>query len=122
MLRRAVITTIKNNVPMLSERVYQAFVAPQNLARPYVTVKVGAIQGGAVDVEIRVYSTMASFMVLDEIEKKIISTLHNKEISDTEGGARYYLQWVSSPGDFVDDEKKQIGRLLVFEAAAVQGE
>lgn len=125
MLRRAVIKHIMDNALSLSGRVYQAFLAPSNTRKPYATVKAGAVQGspglnygGTLSVEVRIYNDQDSFLALDTIEKEIVAALHGKEIVDTEG-PRYFLQWVSSPGDFVDDEKKLIGRLLAFGAAVL---
>ncbi len=126
MLRRAVINHIMDNVSTLSGRVYQAFLAPSNTRKPYATVKVGPVQGspglnygGTLSIEVRIYNDQDSFLSLDAYEKGIVAALHGREITDNNGGSRYFLQWLSSPGDFVDEEKKLIGRLVVFGAAVL---
>jgi len=123
MLRNAVITRIIGTVLPLSGRVYQAYLAPSTVQKPYATVKAGAIRGspglnyaGTVAVEVYIYTDQTSYIGLDAIEKEVVAALHGKEIVDVES-MRYFLQWESSPGDFVDEEKRLIGRQVVFGAA-----
>lgn len=125
MLRRAVIQKLKT-LPSLGGRVYQAFLALPSTARLYVTVKVAAARGspdvayaGAQPVEIRVYGDPDSFANLDEAERVIVDALHGAEVTDANDGERYLLSWVPGGGDFVDEELRLIGRLLLFEAAAL---
>jgi len=128
MLRRAVIERLRNQVPELGARVYQAFLAPVDVGRPYATVKVPTARGspaityaGTQPVEVRLYDDRSSYIGLDELEGAVIAALHGAEISDTheDPPGRYVVQWVPGGGDFVDDERDLIGRLVMFEAAAL---
>lgn len=125
MLRRAVVQRLKG-LPSLSGRVYQAFLAPPNTARIYVTVKVPGSRGspnityaGTQPVEIRVYGDPDSFANLDQAERAIVDVLHGAEVTDAVDLERYSLSWVPGGGDFADEELRLIGRLLLFEAAAL---
>lgn len=124
MLRRAVIQQLKDNVPGLDGRVYEAFLAPPNVSKPNCTVKVSASRGsgiiayaGTQPVEIRIYARQESFKLLDEIEQGIVECLNGIEITDQNDGEKYCLTWVPGGGDFIDEDKKLIGRLILFEAA-----
>lgn len=126
MLRRAVIQHIKVSVSELNGRVYQAFLAPPNIEKPYSTVKIPTARGsgiityaGTQPVEVRVYDKQNSFISLDELERNIIASLNGAEITDQNDGEKYCLTWAPGGGDFIDDEKKLIGRLILFEAAAL---
>ncbi|HHY95086.1 MAG TPA: hypothetical protein GX513_08770 [Firmicutes bacterium] len=110
----------------MSGRVYQAFLAPPNTARIYVTVKVPGSRGspnityaGTQPVEIRVYGDPDSFANLDQAERAIVDVLHGAEVTDAVDLERYSLSWVPGGGDFADEELRLIGRLLLFEAAAL---
>lgn len=125
MLRRAVIQRLRSHVAALGDRVYQAFLAPANADRPYATVKLPTQRGspaitfaGTQPVEVRIYDDRASFVGLDELERAVIAALHGAEAEDA--GEVYRLDWVPGGGDFVDEEHDLIGRLVVFEAAALQ--
>jgi hypothetical protein len=125
MLRRAVIQHLKQ-VTDLGGRVYQAFLAPADAARPYVTVKL--VDGGASTrisfagdhvIEIRVYDDLNSFIGLDVIIQAVIGALHGKNVTDTQSGEQYEVWWVPSMNDFVEEERKLIGRLVRFRAASI---
>jgi len=126
MLRRAVIERLRGQVSTLGGRAYQAFVAPPNAAKPYVTVKVPGARGSAAityagtqPVEVRLYDDPASFVALDALEAAVITALHGVEVEDSHEASpgRYRLDWVPGGGDFVDEELSLIGRLVTFEAA-----
>lgn len=126
MLRRAVIQRLRAQVSTLGGRAYQAFVAPANAAKPYVTVKVPAARASAAisyagtqPVEVRLYDEPASFIALDDLEAAVVAALHGVEVEDSHETppGRYRLDWVPGGGDFADEELSLIGRLVVFEAA-----
>ena len=124
MLRRAVIQKLKTNIHALENRVYQAFLAPSNVKLPYATVKLATLRGssnisfaGTQPVEVYLYNSQDSFITLDTLELAVITALHKKEVEDIQ--EKYYLNWVSGSGDFVDTEKNLIGRMLTFNAALI---
>ena len=127
MLRRAVITTLGERVPMLGNRVYQAWITPDKTGgMPYATVKLPGIRGsttvafaGTQPVEIRLYNDRSSFIPLDMAERAVIDVLTRGPVAD--GPDQFSLQWVPGGGDFEDDEFDLIGRLVMFEAAVVIG-
>lgn len=127
MLRRAVIQHLRQQVPALGGRVYQAFLAPANTPRPYATVKL--MDGGASLrisfagehlIEVRLYEAMSgSFLTLDTLAKSVIEALHGKTVKDLETGEEYDLYWVPGMNDFVEEDRQLIGRLIRFRAAAL---
>lgn len=127
MLRRAVIQHLKGAVPSLGGRVYQAFLAPANTPRPYATVKL--LDGGASArisfagdhlVEVRLYeATSGSFLNMDSLASSVITALNGRTITDSDSGEKYDLFWVPGMNDFVEDDRKLIGRLVRFRAAAI---
>ncbi|WP_298272226.1 hypothetical protein [Geobacter sp.] len=126
MLRRAVIQHLKVQVPALGGRVYQAFLAPPGTTRPYATVKLPGIRGspaisyaGAQQVEIRIYGDRDTFTALDQIEADVIGALHGIEVLDATDGSQHQVDWLPGGGDFPDDDKGLIGRLVMFEAAVL---
>jgi hypothetical protein len=126
MLRRAIVQKIKDSVPDLAGRVYQAFLAPPNAKLPYVTVKLATPRGspnisfaGTQPVEVYLYNSQDSFITLDALELAIAAVLHEAEIEDGQTGEKYYLNWGAGSGDFVDTEKKLIGRMVTFNAALI---
>lgn len=126
MLRRAIIQHLRNEVPTLGGRVYQAFLAPANTPRPFVTVKLmdGGRSGrisyaGDQLIEVRLYDDLtSSFVVLDELAYQVIQALHG-EVVDGETGERYDVRWEPGMYDFVEDDRQLIGRLLRFRAPAI---
>jgi len=124
MLRRAVIQHLKANVPSFGGQVYQGFLAPHNVQPPYATVKTPTGRGspmisyaGTQPIEVRIYNDQSSFVGLELLERAVIEALNGQEIVDQDDGEHYFLEWVPGGGDFVDEEKKLIGRLVMFEAA-----
>ena len=125
-LRRAVIQQLKAQVPGLGGRVYQAFLAPAGTPRPYATVKLPGIRGspvisyaGAQQVEVRIYGERDSFTTLDQLEADVIGALHGIEVLDATDGSRHQVDWLPGGGDFPDDDKGLIGRLVTLEAAVI---
>jgi len=126
MVRRAVIQHLRQQVPALGGRVYQAFLAPANTLRPYATVKL--MDGGASTrisfagdhlIEVRLYNDLtSSFVVLDELAYQVIQALHG-EVVDGETGERYEVTWEPGMIDFTEDDRQLIGRLLRFRAPAI---
>lgn len=126
MLRRAVIQHLRQQVPALGGRVYQAFLAPANTPRPYATVKL--MDGGTSLrisfagehlIEVRLYNDLtSSFVVLDELAYQVIQALHG-EVVDDETGERYEVRWEPGMNDFVEDDRQLIGRLLRFRVPAI---
>lgn len=126
MLRRAVIQKIKTGVPDLKNRVYQAFLAPPNVKLPYATVKLATPRGstnisfaGTQPVEVYLYNSQDSFIFLDALELAVTAVLHGIEIEDSQTQEKYYLNWATGSGDFVDTEKSLIGRMVTFNAALI---
>lgn len=127
MLRRAVIQHLRQQVPALGGRVYQAFLAPANTPRPYATVKL--MDGGASLrisfagehlIEVRLYEDMAgSFVTLDVLAGQVIAALNGRTITDSASGEKYDLYWVPGMNDFVEEYRRLIGRLVRFRAAAL---
>lgn len=125
-LRTAIIQHLKAQVPGLGGRVFQAFLAPPATSRPYATVKLPGIRGspaisyaGAQQVEVRIYGDRDTFTALDQMEADVIGALHGIEVADATDGSHHQVDWVPGGGDFPDDDKGLIGRLVTFEAAVL---
>ncbi|HEY8414648.1 MAG TPA: hypothetical protein VIK99_02635 [Thermaerobacter sp.] len=131
MIRRAVITHLRQNVPSLQGRVYQAFMVDvQQEPRPYATVKI--VPGGAStrisyaghdEIEVRIYDDREDFTDLDAIVDEVIRALHGRYVEDPETGQKYEVTWVPGVLDFTDDfvklDRQLIGRLVRFRAASL---
>lgn len=126
-LRHAVIEHLRLNVPALGGRVFQAFLAPPNVQSPYATVKLGSIRGnielpyaGDQQIEVRVYRTRDDFAVLDSVRQSVITALNGTTILGNSSPERYRLKWVpTGPLDFVDEERRLIGCLVMFETSVI---
>lgn len=128
MLRRAVVNHLRTQVPDLGGRVYQAFTAPAGAQTPYATVKLPGARGSAAitwagtqTVEVRLLTKSQSFVGLDAMEAAVIQALHGPELTDTAENppTSYSLTWVPGGGDFVEEDRQQIGRLVTFEAVVL---
>jgi hypothetical protein len=128
MLRRAVINRIRDQVPALGGRAFEAFLAPAGAGRPYATVKLPAAVGspdisyaGSQPVEVRIYADPTSFNDISSVEAAVIQCLHGAEIQDAAEvpPGLYRLDWVPGGGEFADEERHVIGRLVMFETAAL---
>ena len=127
MLRRAVVNALKA-VPLLGARVYQAFTAPADAQAPYATVKMPGGRGsaeitwaGTQTVEVRLLTKSQSSVDLDTLEASVIQALHGIDVMDVAESppTSYRLTWVPGGGDFVEEDRQQIGRLVTFEAAVL---
>lgn len=128
MLRRAVVNHLRSEVPDLRGRVYQAFTAPATAQTPYATVKLPGGRGsaeitwaGTQTVEVRLLTKSQSFVELDSLESEVIQALNGVEIMDTADNppTAYRLIWVPGGGDFPEEDRQQIGRLVTFEVAVL---
>jgi len=128
MLRRAVIQQLKQHVTGLGGRVYQAFLAPVDAGRPYATVKL--VDGGASTrisfagdhvIEVRLYDDYTSFVGLDTLAQDTVLALSGRIVTDADTGNRYEVFWLPVMNDFVEEDRKLIGRLVRFRAAAIYG-
>lgn len=128
MLRRAVIQQLKQQVTGLGGRVYQAFLAPVDAGRPYATVKM--VDGGASPrisfagdhvIEVRLYDDYTSFIGLDTLAHDVVLSLHGRIVTDADRGNQYEVFWLPVMNDFVEEDRKLIGRLIRFRAAAIYG-
>lgn len=127
MIRYAVIQHLRQNVPSLGGRVYQAFVVDTaHEPRPFATVKL--MSGGASarisyagfhDIEVRVYGDRTDFVELDAIIDEVIAALHGKHVADLETGERYEVTWLPGINDFEESDRQLIGRLVRFQAVAL---
>ena len=125
MLRRAVVQKLKTLTAL--KGAYQAFLAPADASKPYATVKLSDLIGdpgikyaGAQQVEVRIYDVLDSFIALDTIEGAIVAALNGRNITDSVTGHEFHMEYSPGGGDFVDEEKELIGRLVRFEAALVR--
>lgn len=128
MLRRAVIQQLKQQVTGLGGRVYQAFLAPVDAGRPYATVKL--VDGGASTqisfagdhvIEVRLYDDYTSFVSLDTLAQETVLALNGQIVTDNDTGNQYEVFWLPVMNDFVEEDRKLIGRLIRFRAAAIYG-
>ncbi|MEX0975039.1 MAG: hypothetical protein WD024_06825 [Bacillota bacterium] len=125
MLRRAVIQALKA-VALLGGRAYEAFLAPSDVGKPYATVKIPDVIGdpvigyaGTQPVEIYLYADPYSFIPLDDVEAAVMAALNRQDVVDAMTGHLFHVEWTPGGGDFADDVKRLIGRLVRFEAAVV---
>ena len=126
MLRNAVNHRLGDQVGGLGGRVYEAFLAPSDAVKPYATVKLPGGAGsaeigyaGTTAVEVRLYLDPTTFRDLDVLAQEVLAALNGQLIADPDDGQVYHLLYQPGGGDFVDDQKNLIGRLLLFETAAV---
>lgn len=124
-LREAIISELKSKVTSVSGRVYEAFLAPSKAVPPFLTVKFASQRGSNISfacsqvVEIYMHCDLTSFVTLDILEASVISTL-NKEIK--KDANTYLLEWTpTGAGDFKDDDRKLIDRVVTFSAVVVHG-
>lgn len=128
MLRRAVINFLKANVGEVGGRVYQTYLAPRQVKRPYITVRLGDVvesgtvsYGGTAQIEVFVYDDIdGSFLTVDRICDKVINALHGAYVTDEETGKTYYLEWNPTTNDIVEEDRRVIGRLLRFQTAILR--
>ncbi|MBT9177464.1 MAG: hypothetical protein DDT20_01797 [Firmicutes bacterium] len=123
-LRRSVIAHLRDHVPTVGGRVFQAFLAPATTMPPFITVKLSSRLGetlGQQQVECYLYAAQTSFVALDVLEQEVINALHRRELVDMETGWRYILRYASSAGDAVDVERKLINRVITFTTASAVG-
>lgn len=121
-LRQAVVAHVKNQVSPLGGRVYQAFLAPADVQRPYATVKLAGVRGardilyaGDQSIEVYIYQDQDCFTRVDALRQQVIKALNGIVLFEC-----YPIRWVAfGGGDFVDEERKLIGCVVVFEAAII---
>ena len=130
MIRRAVIDRLRNNVPSLQGRVYQAFVVDaRKEPRPYATVKIvpGTAStrisyAGHDEIEVRVYGDMTDWTELDAVVEEVIRALNGRDVEDPETGQRYEVAWIPGVNDFTDvgrPGEQLMARLVRFRAASL---
>jgi len=128
MLRRAVVNFLKENVSEVGGRVYQAYLAPKQVKRPYLAVRMGEVIesgavsfGGTAQIEVFVYDDIGgSFLTVDRICDKVINALHGAYVTDQEDGKTYYIEWNPSTNDIIEEDRNLIGRLLRFRTAILR--
>lgn len=107
-MRAAIISKLKE-ISDFQNRVYQAYSAPANVAKPYCTVKLSGEypatsnkKGSTIELQVFVYNSASSFTTLDLLEKQIRSKLHNVLLTTTD--KRYFtcIYSMTQP-DFFDD-------------------
>lgn len=125
-LRRAIVQQLRNQVPALGGRVFQAYLAPANIATPYATVKFATERqaanigfAGTQTIEVYLYRGLDSYSGLDALRQDVVKALNGVVITDTESGARFSIRWAGSVGDVVDEERKLIGAVVSFDAATI---
>ncbi len=120
-MRTAIINQLKDQVAGLGGRVYQAFLAPANVQKPYATVKMAGERGDLripwathPAVEVRLYNEKNSFIPLDALEKECITALNGVSLN-----GKHQLRWVPGGTDFEDIQLGLIGRLINFRATVI---
>jgi len=126
-LRRAIIQHLRNEVSTLGGRVYQAFLAPSSVQKPFATVKL--VDGGTSArisfagnhlIEVRLYEDITgSFLTLDDLARSVIAALNGRVVIDSVSGEQYDVYLVPGMFDFVEDDRQLIGLLVRFQGAAI---
>ncbi|NPV44806.1 MAG: hypothetical protein HPY70_12665 [Firmicutes bacterium] len=125
MLRNAIIQHLRQSISEVGGRVYQAYLAPEKVKRPYLSVRMGETIasdtvsfGGTAQIEVFVYEDASkSFLDVDRISDKVIAILNGAYVTDPDDGRTYYVEWDPTTNDIYEDNRKLIGRLLRFRTA-----
>jgi hypothetical protein len=120
-MRTAVITQLKT-ITSLSNRVYQAFTAPENCATPYCTVKlteddpsVNNKKGSFLGMQIFIYCSPSTFSTIDDLTKEVRAKLDGITLTIDDSPARYFTpELVRIQADFFDDIKKLFSKRMDF--------
>ena len=120
-MRAAIIKELKK-ISDFQNRVYQAYTAPTNVAKPYCTVKLSGEypnatnkKGSNIELQIFIYNSPSSFTNLDILEKKVRSQLHEVILSTDESPARHFtcIYTMTQP-DYFDDVSQLFMKRIDF--------
>ena len=120
-MRKAIIVELKK-INDFSNRVYQAFVAPTPVVKPYCVAKltgenptIGNKKGSMLELQVFIYNTPGSFISLDDLEMKVRKQLHNVMLSTDESPARHFtIYYDRTLADWWDDVANLFMKTLYF--------
>ncbi|MBU5441211.1 hypothetical protein [Paenibacillus sp. MSJ-34] len=114
-------------IPEIDGQVYEPHAAGADTPKPYIVIVQG-VDAAESDwagfrriIEIWPYVNRTSFSEVDEIERAIVSALHEQVITDLETGEVFTCLYQGATGsDMVDEEWDAITRGLRFSVMAIQ--
>ncbi len=123
-MRKAIIDEIKT-ITGFGNRVYQAYLAPSDPAKPYCTVKMGEelpvfenFKGSRQHFEVYIYGTPSNFYILDDLVLEVKQKLDGITLLTDESPARHFTpEFDRVLADWKDDERKLLMKTLYFDYA-----
>ena len=121
-MRAAIIVQIKTIVAF-GDRVYQAYLAPDDLTKPFCTVKmVGetpAVEnqlGGVSDVQVFIYTTPNDFVDIDDLAIQVRNKLDHVDLTYDTGPpvAKLRTLFVQTVDDVYDPDRDLISKRVDF--------
>lgn len=116
-MREAIATELKE-ITAFNSRVYAAFTAPSNCAKPYCSYKIlddvpANIGGAFLGLHIFIYTHLGADP--DSLVKAVKAKLDNVTLTIDDSPARYFtLEWVRTLADFNDDISNSLVKRLEF--------
>ena len=109
-MRTAIAVQLKT-ITDFSNRVFQAYTAPANTAKPYCTFKltmndpsVNNMKGEFLGLQVFIYNTKSTFTTLDGLAKQVKTALDKVTLTIDDSPARYFRpEYVRIQADFYDD-------------------
>ena len=121
-MRAAIITQIAT-IATFGSRVYQAFLAPDELATPFCTVKmveetpaVENFLGSVKDVQVFIYTAPNDFVDIDELEIEVRNKLDHVDLTYDAGPpvAKLRTLYVQTLDDIYDPDRDLISKRVDF--------
>ena len=121
-MRAAIIKQIAT-IADFGNRVYQAFLAPDDLTDPFCTVKMTgetpAVEnqlGGVADVQVFIYTKPNDFVDIDELEIKVRNKLDHVDLTYAAGPpvAKLRTLFVQTVDDIYDPDRDLISKRVDF--------
>jgi hypothetical protein len=118
-MRKAIIVQLKT-IQEFGNRVKQTFMAPENYATPYCTVKMLSDMksynnnyGSFLEFEVYIYVS-DSFLTLDDLVKKVKNVLSVTLMTDDSPARFFTPELITVQSDFFDDIKKLFIKRIDF--------
>ncbi len=119
-MREAIADKLKE-ITAFSNRVYQAFTAPENCVTPYCTFKLAEDEpsvnnksGGFLGLQIFIYNSPSTFTTIDDLVKQVKAKLRTTITIDDSPQRFFTPELVRIQSDFFDDIKKLFSKRMDF--------
>ncbi|MHB8276357.1 MAG: hypothetical protein ACYDIA_01720 [Candidatus Humimicrobiaceae bacterium] len=123
-MRKSIIVELKE-ITDFGDRVYQAFLAPVGVVKPYCVVKMGEEspvpnnkKGSQQHFEVYIYITPSSYITLDGLVLKVKQKLDKVTLSTDESPARFFTpEFERVLADYKDDVSVLLMKAIYFNYA-----